>query len=100
MTTEEKAKLIAGVLKASGDLKGVRLRIMLELYTATEAPVLMPSPKLAASPPRQSLARLMNSKGVVWCGVARTRKIGAGCIFISQPRVRMPLIRSWHRRNP
>jgi len=39
MTTEEKAKLIAGVLKVSGDLKGVRLMIMLELYTATEAPV-------------------------------------------------------------
>jgi DNA-binding MarR family transcriptional regulator len=39
MTTEEKAKLIAGVLKTSGDLKGVKLRIMLELYTATEAPV-------------------------------------------------------------
>lgn len=39
MTTEEKAKLIAGVLKTSGDLKGAKLRIMLELYTATETPL-------------------------------------------------------------
>ncbi len=40
MTTEEKAKFIAGVLKASGDLKGAKLRIMLELYTATETPLI------------------------------------------------------------
>jgi DNA-binding MarR family transcriptional regulator len=40
MTTEEKAKLIAGVLKTSGDLKGAKLRIMLELYTATETPLI------------------------------------------------------------